>query len=87
MSLATQVSALATRAGTEAKSLWAAVNAKAPLASPALTGTPTVPTALPGTNTTQAASTAFVTAAVAAGGGGSVTVNDASLILAIQVFG
>lgn len=31
MSLATQVSALATRAGTEAKNLWAAVNAKAPL--------------------------------------------------------
>lgn len=39
----------------------------APLASPALTGTPTVPTAAPGTNTTQAASTAFVSAAVAAG--------------------
>ena len=42
------------------------IDAKAPLASPALTGTPTVPTASPGTNTTQAASTAFVTAAVAA---------------------
>lgn len=38
---------------------------KAPLASPALTGTPTVPTATAGTNTTQAASTAFVTTAVA----------------------
>lgn len=38
--------------------------AKAPLASPALTGTPTVPTAPAGTNTTQAASTAFVTGAV-----------------------
>lgn len=38
---------------------------KAPLASPALTGTPTVPTAAAGTNTTQAASTAFVTAAQA----------------------
>lgn len=32
----------------------------APLASPALTGVPTVPTAAEGTNTTQAASTAFV---------------------------
>lgn len=32
----------------------------APLASPALTGTPTVPTAAVGTNTTQIASTAFV---------------------------
>lgn len=38
---------------------------KAPLASPALTGTPTSPTAAPGTNTTQVATTAFVTAAVA----------------------
>lgn len=38
---------------------------KAPLASPALTGTPTAPTAGGGTNTTQIASTAFVTAAVA----------------------
>lgn len=46
------------------------INAKAPLASPVLTGVPTIPTAAPGTNTTQAASTAFVTAAVAAGSGG-----------------
>lgn len=37
----------------------------APLASPALTGTPTVPTAAAGTSTTQAASTAFATGAVA----------------------
>lgn len=36
---------------------------KAPLASPALTGTPTAPTAAAGTNTTQIATTAFVTAA------------------------
>jgi len=33
------------------------------IASPALTGTPTAPTASPGTNTTQVATTAFVTAA------------------------
>lgn len=45
---------------------------KAPSASPSLTGTPTAPTAAPGTNTTQIATTAFVTAAVAAGGGGVV---------------
>ncbi len=44
--------------------------AKAPLASPTLTGVPAAPTAAPGTNTTQLATTAFVTAAVAAGGGG-----------------
>jgi hypothetical protein len=36
----------------------------APLASPALTGTPTAPTATAGTNTTQLATTAFVTDAV-----------------------
>ena len=39
---------------------------KAPLASPALTGTPTAPTAATGTNTTQIATTAFVMAEVAA---------------------
>ena len=37
---------------------------RAPLASPALTGTPTAPTAAAGTNTTQIATTAFVTTAV-----------------------
>jgi len=37
---------------------------KAPLASPALTGTPTAPTATAGTNTTQVATTAFVGTAV-----------------------
>ena len=36
--------------------------AKAPLASPALTGTPTAPTATAGTNTTQIATTEFVLA-------------------------
>jgi hypothetical protein len=39
---------------------------KAPLASPALTGTPTAPTAAGGTNTTQVSTTAFVAAAIAA---------------------
>lgn len=38
------------------------LNAKAPLASPALTGTPTAPTAAAGTNNTQLATTAFVVA-------------------------
>lgn len=42
----------------------ATLAAKAPIASPAFTGTPTVPTATAGTNTTQAASTAFVKDAV-----------------------
>jgi len=40
-------------------------SALATIASPALTGIPTVPTATAGTNTTQAASTAFVQAALA----------------------
>jgi hypothetical protein len=56
--------------------------AKAPLASPALTGTPTVPTAATATNTTQAASTVSAidmstatagTLAVARGGTGTTT--------------
>jgi len=38
------------------------LDAKAPLASPALTGTPTAPTAAAGTNTTQVATTAFALA-------------------------
>jgi hypothetical protein len=46
--------------------LQAALDAKAPLASPALTGTPTAPTALLGTNTTQLATTGFVAAAIGA---------------------
>ena len=53
----------------------------APLASPALTDTPTTPTAADGTNTAQIASTAFVQSAV--GGylsksvtGGTVTLSD-----------
>ena len=40
---------------------------KAPLANPALTGTPTAPTAAVGTNTTQIATTAFVMSAIPAG--------------------
>jgi hypothetical protein len=40
------------------------LNAKAPLSSPDLTGTPTAPTATSGTNTTQIATTAFVKTAV-----------------------
>jgi len=39
---------------------------RAPLASPAFTGTPTAPTATAGTNTTQVATTAFVKSAVGA---------------------
>ena len=45
---------------------YSQVTGAAPLASPTFTGTPAAPTASPGTNTTQLATTAFVTAAVAA---------------------
>jgi hypothetical protein len=41
-----------------------ATSTYAPLASPALTGTPTAPTATAGTNTTQVATTAFVGTAI-----------------------
>lgn len=41
-----------------------ALNAKAPLASPTFTGAPVAPTATAGTNTTQIATTAFVTTAI-----------------------
>lgn len=44
--------------------LQTTLDGKAPLASPALTGTPTAPTADAGTNTTQIATTAFVKAAI-----------------------
>ena len=47
--------------------------AKAPLASPALTGTPTAPTAASSTNTTQLATTEFVTTAVAGVAAGAST--------------
>lgn len=69
----------------------AALDAKAPLASPALTGTPTAPTAVASTNTTQIATTAFVksqgyltTAPVAsvAGKTGAVTLVKADVGLA-----
>jgi hypothetical protein len=49
---------------------------KADLASPTFTGVPAAPTAAPGTNTTQVATTAFVQSAVSAGAGavwGSIT--------------
>ncbi|EHY5694503.1 phage tail protein [Escherichia coli] len=48
------------------KAVMDETNKKAPLNSPALTGTPTTPTARQGTNNTQIASTAFVMAAIAA---------------------
>jgi hypothetical protein len=48
---------------TFATTITNALSLKAPLASPALTGTPTAPTAVVNTNTTQIATTAFVNTA------------------------
>jgi len=50
----------------EFNALQTAVNSKANSISPALTGTPTAPTAAAGTNTSQLATTEFVTTAVTA---------------------
>lgn len=47
-----------------AATLTSALGDKAPLESPALTGTPTAPTALAGTDTTQVSTTAFVKTAI-----------------------
>lgn len=55
---------LLTLAIASVSGLQAALDAKAGLASPTFTGVPAVPTAAPGTNTTQAASTAFIKAAI-----------------------
>ena len=46
------------------KAIDAALGEKAPLASPAFTGTPTAPTAASGTNSAVVATTAFVTSAI-----------------------
>lgn len=52
---------------------------KAPLASPALTGTPTAPTATAGTNTTQVATTAFVQQSLPSTYSGTTTTATGSL--------
>lgn len=49
---------------TELNAVATAISTKADINSPALTGTPTAPTASAGTNTTQLATTAFVKDAV-----------------------
>jgi hypothetical protein len=54
---------------TEFNALQTAVNSKANTISPAFTGTPTAPTAASGTNTTQLATTEFVTSTLFPSGG------------------
>ena len=68
-----------TEIDTEYTAIASAISSKADLISPALTGTPTAPTASAGTNTTQLATTEFVTAALqAAYPVGSIYINATS---------
>ena len=63
------------------------LNTKAPLASPTFTGNPIVPTQDSGNNTTRAASTAFVNAAVTGLGAASALTTHAALRASQTVFG
>jgi len=67
-----------TEIDNEFNAIATAVATKADLASPALTGTPTAPTAAAGTDTTQIATTAFVDDALTSGNT-DVTVNDVTI--------
>ena len=71
---ATSLSAYATTSA-----LTTGLAAKAPLAAPTFTGVPAAPTASAGTNTTQLATTAFVTAATAGSGGGIALVANGAI--------
>ena len=59
--------------GSDVEVSTADITSKAGTASPAFTGTPTAPTASVGTNTTQLATTAFVTANALPLAGGTLT--------------
>ena len=61
---ATDQDKLYVKEGSSLVSTQADVSTKANIASPTFTGTPAAPTASAGTNTTQIATTAFVTAAI-----------------------
>lgn len=67
-----KISDFATAVGTAMKN-------RAPLASPAFSGTPTAPTADKGTNSTQIATTAFVQAAISEAGGGTIATTFTAL--------
>jgi hypothetical protein len=68
-----------TEIDNEFNSISGAISSKADIASPTFTGTPAGPTAVAGSNTTQLATTAFVTAALqAVYPVGSIYINSAS---------
>lgn len=59
-----KLTGIETTHNNDVKTINTALGTKAPIASPSLTGTPKAPTAAAGTNTTQIATTAFVTSAI-----------------------
>ena len=65
----------------EFQAIESAISTKANNDSPALTGTPTAPTAATGTNTTQVATTAFVQAAAAAAVSSGINNPDADIVI------
>jgi len=64
----------------EYSAIASAVNSKADSDSPTFTGTPAAPTATAGTNSTQIASTAFVTTAIANENLGTMATQDATAV-------
>jgi hypothetical protein len=82
VSLQTRLSALISSIGTDIKALNTALNGKAPLANPVLTGTPTAPTASANTKTTQIATTEFVNTKVLSGSHnqGAFTINGPNTV-------
>lgn len=68
-----------TEIDNEFNAISSAIATKADLASPTFTGTPAAPTPIAGTNTTQLATTAFVTAAVDTATG-TIAIQDANAV-------
>jgi hypothetical protein len=68
---------------TQLDSIVTAINNRSKLASPIFTGTPTAPTAVVGTDTTQVATTAFVKAEIATLGT-PCTIDDALAMLQLH---
>ncbi len=68
-------------AESDVANLTSDLSAKAPLASPALTGTPTAPTASPADNSTKLATTAYVDAAAATMGAPNTQTASYTLVL------
>jgi hypothetical protein len=67
---------------TELTAVASAISSKADLNSPALTGTPTAPTATTGTNTTQVATTAYVRTEIVSERTTTATITDKTINLA-----